>query len=641
MRLKQFIDLINEDREFLAELRNVANVEELKDILAGIAARIQSPMHQKWFVKNGLKYFVNQGEATQITDPRQLQKIFGIPNVPDWAKQAMQSPDGLWEILMSQEEYSDLDGMVDWINTLPEQPIQMNLERAKAESDAWHARFAQQQAGTEEQESDVKTIMEFPDGSKWVELMSHNALSVESDKMGHCIGGELCEISGKRKVETSYWPLIERGAARALSLRGPNNEPHITVELGGDYNTRDVQIEAVGKMAEDHEPEIDARGREPYTVWEDLIALLGKEQAKAELHKHFMEAIPKPEQWGIRQIKGKQNKKPVAKYQPYLTKLLNKLRLPIFADTHHHDAPRMRHRPNQWIDKTELKKDGNLHYYNDLTIEDQDGVYRFKDVSSENESTGSPTDLFTGGKGKFTIKNTDVRYVGNVDVGALVLGGVPDLTFRGEFVLTSKSAMHAATGASAMFHQSKVTFGPKVKSFDYDGLHINESVVLNMPPFHRSTGSARGDVTVVDSTVEFPEITISQDNPKEWQSLGMDVTFRDSKVRLPKSLGAIDNLVIQNCQTNFDEVEWVNCKGVLKLIGTPFRGLPKKVVAGAIWTDQPERVAKMVHNGVELAGGYYDRETRYGYICDQGGRKKYEVIKDGMTGEVKVKKLED
>jgi hypothetical protein len=63
--------------------------------------------------------------------------------------------------------------------------------------------------------------MEYPDGSKWVEIPADkNQLRAEGDLMGHCVG--------------NYCQVVESGKTRILSLRDAKGLPHITIDADGN-----------------------------------------------------------------------------------------------------------------------------------------------------------------------------------------------------------------------------------------------------------------------------------------------------------------------------------------------------------------------------------------------------------------------
>lgn len=72
--------------------------------------------------------------------------------------------------------------------------------------------------------ADIKTVVEFENGYRLVELTTAAALDAESDTMQHCVG------SG------GYDRAIEIGSTRIYSLRDPYGKPHVTMELAVKKN---------------------------------------------------------------------------------------------------------------------------------------------------------------------------------------------------------------------------------------------------------------------------------------------------------------------------------------------------------------------------------------------------------------------
>jgi len=64
---------------------------------------------------------------------------------------------------------------------------------------------------------DDKVVYRFGDGWYMVELDNYNDLATEGNKMNNC--------------SASYWDKVETDKTRMFSLRDPNNNPHVTIEL--------------------------------------------------------------------------------------------------------------------------------------------------------------------------------------------------------------------------------------------------------------------------------------------------------------------------------------------------------------------------------------------------------------------------
>lgn len=128
----------------------------------------------------------------------------------------------------------------------------------------------------------------YPDGFQWVEVRSPEALEMEGNVMGHCVGG--------------YCEDVERGVSKIYSLRDPKGNSHVTVEVGPKWDHTRLNPE------------------EQKTLFK--IMHTKQPQSAEEMVEELREAgIPKPERvlsGIITQIKGKQNRAPVDAYIPYV-----------------------------------------------------------------------------------------------------------------------------------------------------------------------------------------------------------------------------------------------------------------------------------------------------------------------------------
>jgi len=118
------------------------------------------------------------------------------------------------------------------------------------------------------------------------------ALKYEGDTMGHCVGG--------------YCPDVLEGRTRIFSLRDKRGEPHVTVEV------QPRPIDSWKKLKEVVGPE---KGEQLFGEFSQLPGIdAGNAIAKFQ---EFIQSkgIKSPEI--INQIKGKQNLRPIEKYDPY------------------------------------------------------------------------------------------------------------------------------------------------------------------------------------------------------------------------------------------------------------------------------------------------------------------------------------
>ncbi|MTH94860.1 PcfJ domain-containing protein [Roseibium sp. RKSG952] len=135
--------------------------------------------------------------------------------------------------------------VLDWFDSMPDDDRHLKrIDRiswgeAVAASDLWHGRLAGRRAmEIEIAAGDVRTLHEFEDGGRVVDLLTANALKDEGARMAHCVGG--------------YWAVVKRGEARILSVRDTHNAPHVTIEL---RRPPSIMVHGHGRLFVDRKPE--------------------------------------------------------------------------------------------------------------------------------------------------------------------------------------------------------------------------------------------------------------------------------------------------------------------------------------------------------------------------------------------------
>ncbi|MCF8495821.1 MAG: PcfJ domain-containing protein [Alphaproteobacteria bacterium] len=133
-----------------------------------------------------------------------------ISRVKDWIRGALQRGEG-------------------WIRRTDDRgrPLKLlkigSLEQALKEAEKGSLPDSQEFFDAEILTGDIHTVMAFPDGYRFVHLLSEEALDRESKEMGHCIGQGTYDSS-----LTANNP----GSMKAYySLRDSQNKPHITLSL--------------------------------------------------------------------------------------------------------------------------------------------------------------------------------------------------------------------------------------------------------------------------------------------------------------------------------------------------------------------------------------------------------------------------
>jgi hypothetical protein len=176
---------------------------------------------------------------------------------------------------------------MDFICSLPNDDRRIRrIERvswadAEAMSEAWHAAIARAGSRSRNLIAGTSRIMEYEDGVHVAELLTAKALAAEGSTMGHCVGG--------------YWRRVQSGDTRIVSVRDRNAQPHVTIELGRPPR---LCLEDGTELNVDREPSL---GRD------ELAEVAGE--------------------WMAVQIRGKQNKPPVEKWQSFVDRYLSDMRM--------------------------------------------------------------------------------------------------------------------------------------------------------------------------------------------------------------------------------------------------------------------------------------------------------------------------
>lgn len=199
------------------------------------------------------------------------------PDVRDRLREAFDAGEKFWvpssSLLLPFLQHA-ADTM-DFVESLPDNDRRirridrMGWADAESLSEAWHASL--KKAGSKARNLIVgtKRIMEFKEGSYIAELFTKDALAAEGSKMGHCVGG--------------YWKKLAGGSTRIISVRDSAGSPHVTIELSCAPK---VRLDTGEELSVDHPP---VKGK-------DVL-------------------VQVDHQWVAVQVRGKQNKAPIAKWQ--------------------------------------------------------------------------------------------------------------------------------------------------------------------------------------------------------------------------------------------------------------------------------------------------------------------------------------
>ncbi len=102
-------------------------------------------------------------------------------------------------------------------NVRPEDLPKYDLVRAVKETAKWDAEMAKKMKEAARSGEGTIEYKTYPDGMKWVEVQSKEALQAEGNVMGHCVGG--------------YCEAVAAGESKIYSLRDAKGESHVTVQV--------------------------------------------------------------------------------------------------------------------------------------------------------------------------------------------------------------------------------------------------------------------------------------------------------------------------------------------------------------------------------------------------------------------------
>jgi hypothetical protein len=118
------------------------------------------------------------------------------------------------------ETAEGLQGMIDFLiaSVADGQRIsRMSVDEAFAMSERWHKQKIKSEKSVEG--VDVKTVLTFKDGTRFVKVLTPKGLDRDSDCLRHCVG------------QGGYDELIAQGIADIYSLRDADDNAHATVEI--------------------------------------------------------------------------------------------------------------------------------------------------------------------------------------------------------------------------------------------------------------------------------------------------------------------------------------------------------------------------------------------------------------------------
>ncbi len=257
---------------------NLYNKNDLIDLIDAVLRwkNVTKPEIINWFKKQYVNWVISPvNDDAPVTDFRHYKKVkYYTPKLddPEWARKSdIVKFDGF-----SSQHGDYLAHVIDYFNQLDntelkkiyKQPYEIIIKKVEE----WDKYLASEMGKVQEkleEGKDVETLMTFPNGYRFVKLLSKKAYDVEGKQMGHCAG--------------SY---AESEVSILYSLKDEKGESHVTIE------------ERIGNDEYDEEDE------DEYSAENAVVV----------------------------QIKGKENKAPVKKYWPYVKEFILKNDLLVIRD---------------------------------------------------------------------------------------------------------------------------------------------------------------------------------------------------------------------------------------------------------------------------------------------------------------------
>jgi len=118
-----------------------------------------------------------------------------------------------------------MSAIFDWYRATTPEIASYSWEQAVAATNDWHRAKAEEGAGREY--DGTQETLYSANGWSVVTVTSENDLKVEGHKMNHCVG--------------SYCDDNVNLGSKILSLRGPDNEPHATIEVEANGGVKQIQ----------------------------------------------------------------------------------------------------------------------------------------------------------------------------------------------------------------------------------------------------------------------------------------------------------------------------------------------------------------------------------------------------------------
>jgi hypothetical protein len=198
----------------------------------------------------------------QMSDESESGKLLSLlkkSDLPPHLRQAAREGEPFTYSFLGERNTNQLPLLVDikdYLSTrTPAEIKNMGYADVVAKTQEWHTMLEQARKdpskfSTKQLTQGTELFMPAKDDMKWLNVKSSDALSLEGNIMGHCVGG------------SNYCSAVDKGSRKIISLRDKKGIPHVTIELASDTAKgsfdRVVQIKGTGNTeAVKYFPQID------------------------------------------------------------------------------------------------------------------------------------------------------------------------------------------------------------------------------------------------------------------------------------------------------------------------------------------------------------------------------------------------
>jgi len=197
--------------------RNIINIKEID----GYINMLKSEVYHfsdigNWIARNLKNYLLRQHPVHPV-DSRNIISTFGKQE-GSWIQKAIDRNEELSIISLDTEFRNTVYHILEYFHAVtPQLNIsRMTFQEAERQADEW-TEEQNKKASDKEDKTGLEEVRKYPDGFRWVQVISKQSLDREGKLMKHCVG--------------SYCDQVSSGSTMIYSLRDKKNEPHCTVEV--------------------------------------------------------------------------------------------------------------------------------------------------------------------------------------------------------------------------------------------------------------------------------------------------------------------------------------------------------------------------------------------------------------------------